>query len=68
VPAGGALPADVWQEVLQGVQRIEKMAGRRLGDKESPLLLSVRSGAAVRRHFHSVAHASARARRRRTYK
>lgn len=44
---GGAIPKDVWEDSLQGLKHIENALGTKLGDKESPLLLSVRSGAAV---------------------
>lgn len=44
--AEGALPDDVWQGVLAALADLEAETGRRLGDPESPLLLSVRSGAA----------------------
>jgi hypothetical protein len=46
--AGAQLPEQVWQEVLKGLERVEGMMGAKLGDKTNPLLLSVRSGAAVR--------------------
>uniref|UniRef100_A0A7R9TYC3 pyruvate, phosphate dikinase n=1 Tax=Prasinoderma coloniale TaxID=156133 RepID=A0A7R9TYC3_9VIRI len=45
--AGHCLPAEVWMEVLRGVRSIEWAHGRMLGSLEYPLLLSVRSGAAV---------------------
>jgi pyruvate,orthophosphate dikinase len=35
----------VWPEVLRGLEHIEALTGRRLGDPDHPLLLSVRSGA-----------------------
>ncbi|WOL15780.1 pyruvate, phosphate dikinase 2 [Canna indica] len=45
---GGRLPAGLWEEVLEGLGAVEaEMAGARLGDASRPLLLSVRSGAAV---------------------
>jgi len=43
----GTLDDAVWQAVLDGVAMIERDTGRRLGDPEAPLLVSVRSGAAV---------------------
>ena len=45
---GGALPDGVWDAALKdGLAHVEEAMGARLGDVESPLLLSVRSGAAV---------------------
>eukprot|EP00968_Pinguiococcus_pyrenoidosus_P010756 scaffold868_cov249-Pinguiococcus_pyrenoidosus.AAC.2 len=44
---GGSIPDDVWAESMDGLKHIEEALGARLGDKEAPLLLSVRSGAAV---------------------
>src|SRR5688572_27236744 len=43
----GRLDAEVWEGVLEGLAGIERDTGRRLGDPEAPLLVSVRSGAAV---------------------
>lgn len=46
--AGGrALPAEVKHEIERGIAHIEALTGRRLGDPTAPLLVSVRSGAAV---------------------
>ncbi|MCW2959264.1 MAG: pyruvate, phosphate dikinase, partial [Solirubrobacterales bacterium] len=45
--AGGTLEAAVWDAVLAGIAGLEKRTGRRLGDPAAPLLVSVRSGAAV---------------------
>ncbi len=41
----GNHPPGLRQEVEEGIAHIETMTGRRFGDKKSPLLLSVRSGA-----------------------
>ncbi|MBP1449010.1 MAG: pyruvate, phosphate dikinase [Thermoproteus sp.] len=41
------LPPGLWEEVLEHMRGLEKATGRRFGDAESPLLVSVRSGAAV---------------------
>ncbi len=41
------LPDDVWPVIERGVAHIEAVRGRRLGDRNSPLLVSVRSGAGV---------------------
>jgi pyruvate,orthophosphate dikinase len=40
-------PPELDQQVQAGLRRIEKIVGRRFGDPENPLLLSVRSGARV---------------------
>jgi pyruvate,orthophosphate dikinase len=43
----GALPKGLMESVAEHVRQLERDAGKRLGDPESPLLVSVRSGAAV---------------------
>jgi pyruvate, orthophosphate dikinase len=43
--SGGKLPSDVLDQQEQALQRLEKSAGRKLGDPKDPLLVSVRSGA-----------------------
>uniref|UniRef100_A0A452Z2W8 pyruvate, phosphate dikinase n=2 Tax=Aegilops tauschii subsp. strangulata TaxID=200361 RepID=A0A452Z2W8_AEGTS len=45
--AGRALPPGLWEETLEGLRWVEEYMGARLGDPARPLLLSVRSGAAV---------------------
>jgi len=45
--AGRSLPAGLWAEILDGLAWVEEYMGARLGDPQRPLLLSVRSGAAV---------------------
>ncbi|HEX3238874.1 MAG TPA: pyruvate, phosphate dikinase [Solirubrobacterales bacterium] len=45
--AGGELEEEAWQSVLAGVNGLEEKLGREFGGGESPLLVSVRSGAAV---------------------
>jgi pyruvate,orthophosphate dikinase len=45
--AGGTFPEGLWDEVLDHLRRLEAREGRRLGDPADPLLVSVRSGAAV---------------------
>ena len=45
--AGGALPEGLEEELAGHVARLEQQAGKRFGDREDPLLVSVRSGAAV---------------------
>lgn len=44
---GRQLPAGCWEEVLAGLRTVEAEMGCKLGDAAAPLLLSVRSGAAV---------------------
>ena len=43
---GGELPAGIWNAVLGQLARLEEETGRRFGGPGSPLLVSVRSGAA----------------------
>ncbi|MBA3476705.1 MAG: pyruvate, phosphate dikinase [Actinobacteria bacterium] len=45
--AGGALPEGLEAEVDEHVASLETKAGKRFGDADDPLLVSVRSGAAV---------------------
>jgi pyruvate,orthophosphate dikinase len=53
--AGRSLPQGLWDEILDGLAWVEEYMGARLGDPQRPLLLSVRSGAAVStRHPPSV--------------
>lgn len=40
-----AFPSGLWDQILNGVQEIEARIGRALGDADTPLLVSVRSGA-----------------------
>ncbi|KAL9239087.1 hypothetical protein vseg_013439 [Gypsophila vaccaria] len=44
---GKKLPETLWEEILEGLKVIEKDMGASLGDSAKPLLLSVRSGAAI---------------------
>ena len=44
---GGKLPPGVWEEILAGLKDVEKMMDKKFGDASNPLLVSVRSGAAV---------------------
>ena len=44
---GRILPKGVWENCLQKLRIVEKDMGKKLGDPETPLLLSVRSGAAM---------------------
>ncbi|WVZ98489.1 hypothetical protein U9M48_043927 [Paspalum notatum var. saurae] len=45
--AGRSLPQGLWEEIMEGLEWVEEYMGARLGDPQRPLLLSVRSGAAV---------------------
>jgi pyruvate,orthophosphate dikinase len=45
--AGGKLPAGLMNEVRKHLARVEKATGKKFGNPKNPLLLSVRSGAAV---------------------
>src|ERR671914_3069945 len=45
--AGGELPDGLEAEIDEHLARLEDAAGKRFGDPEDPLLVSVRSGAAV---------------------
>ncbi|HXF30508.1 MAG TPA: pyruvate, phosphate dikinase [Solirubrobacterales bacterium] len=45
--AGGELEPDTWSSVLAGIAGLEEKLGRSFGGGEHPLLVSVRSGAAV---------------------
>lgn len=44
---GKKLPEGLWDEIMEGLESVEKDMGAKLGDPSRPLLLSVRSGAAV---------------------
>lgn len=44
---GSKLPMETWESVLSGLKSIEKEMDRSFGDSKKPLLVSVRSGAAV---------------------
>ncbi|GMI69816.1 pyruvate orthophosphate dikinase [Hibiscus trionum] len=44
---GKKLPEDLWEEILEGLKSVEQDMGATLGDHSKPLLLSVRSGAAI---------------------
>ena len=53
--SGKKLPQGLWEEILEGLGIVEKDMGAFLGNPSKPLLLSVRSGAAVcfRGSFHA---------------
>ncbi len=44
---GQKFPEGMWEQVLEGMKKIEKEMGKRFGDRENPLLVAVRSGAPV---------------------
>ncbi|KAI7746336.1 hypothetical protein M8C21_030587, partial [Ambrosia artemisiifolia] len=44
---GKKLPPGLWDEIMEGLQYVQKEMGASLGDPSIPLLLSVRSGAAI---------------------
>ena len=44
---GGGVPEELREGVAAQLARLEEVVGRRLGDVENPLLVSVRSGAPV---------------------
>src|SRR3954468_25002227 len=39
-------PEGMWEQVVEGLRKLEDKTGKRLGDPQNPLLVSVRSGAA----------------------
>ncbi|MBI2773322.1 MAG: pyruvate, phosphate dikinase, partial [Chloroflexi bacterium] len=45
--AGKRLPPGLWEQVEKGLARLERAAGKTFGDTHDPLLVSVRSGAAM---------------------
>jgi pyruvate,orthophosphate dikinase len=45
--AGGELPDGLEEEVGEHIERLEQKTGKRFGDHDDPLLVSVRSGAAI---------------------
>jgi len=45
--AGGELPAGLAEEIDAHIERLEERTGKRFGSHDDPLLVSVRSGAAV---------------------
>ncbi len=45
--AGKKLPAELMEDVAKNVKMLEKELGKKFGDDKNPLLVSVRSGAAV---------------------
>jgi pyruvate,orthophosphate dikinase len=47
VMRSGDVPPDLWEQVDGHIGRLEETAGKRFGDPDDPLLVSVRSGAAI---------------------
>lgn len=45
--AQGGFPDGLWDEIVQAVHRLEQKTGKKFGDAENPLLVSVRSGAPI---------------------
>ena len=45
IRAGNSLPEGLQDEILSALRQVEEETGKRFGDAENPLLLSVRSGA-----------------------
>ena len=43
--AAGGFPDGMWQQVQKALRKVEKLAGKKLGDAVNPLLVSCRSGA-----------------------
>jgi pyruvate,orthophosphate dikinase len=43
----GKIPEEVWQATQAALKSLENTVGRKFGDPEKPLLVSVRSGAAI---------------------
>ncbi len=44
---GQKFPEGMWEQVLEGLRKIEEEIGKKFGDRNNPLLVSVRSGAPV---------------------
>ena len=42
---GRTINPDIQAEIMEYVEKMEKITGKKFGDKENPLLVSVRSGA-----------------------
>lgn len=42
---GRQINADIQKEIMENIEKMEKITGKKFGDKENPLLVSVRSGA-----------------------
>ena len=42
---GKTIASDIMAEIMENIEKLEKITGKKFGDKENPLLVSVRSGA-----------------------
>src|SRR3954471_11926018 len=42
--AGKQFPAGMWEQALEALHDVEARTGKRFGDRDNPLLVSVRSG------------------------
>ena len=42
---GRQINSDIMAEIMENIEKMEKITGKKFGDKENPLLVSVRSGA-----------------------
>lgn len=45
INAGYKFPPGMWEQALEALKQVEKEAGKKFGDVDNPLLVSVRSGA-----------------------
>ena len=45
--AGKKFPEGMWEQVIESIKVVEQQTGKKFGDPENPLLVSVRSGARV---------------------
>ncbi len=45
--AGGEFPDGLWEEIIEHIETLQETTGKKFNDAESPLLVSVRSGAPV---------------------
>jgi len=43
----GKFPSGMWEQTLKALKAVEKESGKKFGDETNPLLVSVRSGAAI---------------------
>lgn len=43
----GVISDEIMVQIMQAIANLEKITGKKLGDKENPLLVSVRSGASI---------------------
>ena len=44
---GKKLSDDIVKQIMEGLEKVEKVTGKKFGDKNNPLLVSVRSGARI---------------------